>query len=226
MALVEHNTVRISASQESNGVNSSHALHDTGSSLDIFYPVSRPGCRVRRTPEPDRARKRRTYSWAARVFFRRWPDPRGWAAQPLQARLAADSATPGRVVLAGSEQSSEGPHNLGQRRHFRARRGQSLETFVLPFGEILGPGQQQPGGPTWREVRTLVDAAPGSGTAQGGSGCRCSPELGFRPAERLPPHPAPVHGGRVGGPGTGRPCRPGSWGLAGCAPVSPRGRNA
>jgi len=33
------------------------------------------------------------YSWAARVFFRRWPDPRAWAAQPLPTRLAADSAT-------------------------------------------------------------------------------------------------------------------------------------
>lgn len=33
------------------------------------------------------------YSSAARVFFRRWPDPRDWAAQPLQARLSADSAT-------------------------------------------------------------------------------------------------------------------------------------
>jgi hypothetical protein len=27
----------------------------------------------------------------------------------------------------------------------------------LPLGEILGPGQQQPGGPAWREVRTLVE---------------------------------------------------------------------
>lgn len=33
------------------------------------------------------------YSWAARGFFRRWPDPRAWAAQPLPTRLAADSAT-------------------------------------------------------------------------------------------------------------------------------------
>jgi integrase len=33
------------------------------------------------------------YSWAARVFFRRWPDPRAWASQPLQARLSAGSST-------------------------------------------------------------------------------------------------------------------------------------
>jgi hypothetical protein len=33
------------------------------------------------------------YFGAARVFFRRWPDPRAWAAQPLPTRLAADSAT-------------------------------------------------------------------------------------------------------------------------------------
>src|SRR4051812_34797076 len=33
------------------------------------------------------------YSWAARVFFQRWPDPRGWAAQPLQVRLSAGSST-------------------------------------------------------------------------------------------------------------------------------------
>lgn len=33
------------------------------------------------------------YSGAARVFFRRWPDPREWVAQPLRTRLAADSAT-------------------------------------------------------------------------------------------------------------------------------------
>ena len=33
------------------------------------------------------------YSWAARVFFRRWPDPRDWVAEPLKVRLSADSAT-------------------------------------------------------------------------------------------------------------------------------------
>lgn len=33
------------------------------------------------------------YSWAARVFFRRWPDPRGWAAESLQTRLSADAST-------------------------------------------------------------------------------------------------------------------------------------
>lgn len=33
------------------------------------------------------------YSWAARVFFRRWPDPRQWAAEPLEVRLAAGSST-------------------------------------------------------------------------------------------------------------------------------------
>ncbi|MGW3473651.1 hypothetical protein ACWDKQ_35625 [Saccharopolyspora sp. NPDC000995] len=33
------------------------------------------------------------YTWAARVFFGRWPDPRGWAAQPLETRLSAGSST-------------------------------------------------------------------------------------------------------------------------------------
>jgi len=33
------------------------------------------------------------YSWAARVFFRRWPDPRQWAAEPLDVRLSAGSST-------------------------------------------------------------------------------------------------------------------------------------
>jgi hypothetical protein len=33
------------------------------------------------------------YSWAARVFFRRWPDPRRWAAEPLDVRLSAGSST-------------------------------------------------------------------------------------------------------------------------------------
>jgi hypothetical protein len=33
------------------------------------------------------------YWQAARVFFRRWPDPRRWAEQPLAARLSAGSAT-------------------------------------------------------------------------------------------------------------------------------------
>jgi integrase len=33
------------------------------------------------------------YSWAARVFFRRWPDPRGWAAEPLETRLSAGTST-------------------------------------------------------------------------------------------------------------------------------------
>jgi integrase len=33
------------------------------------------------------------YSWAARVFFGRWPDPRRWAAEPLQTRLSAGSST-------------------------------------------------------------------------------------------------------------------------------------
>jgi integrase len=34
-----------------------------------------------------------TYARAARTFFSRWPDPRAWAAEPLQTRLAANSAT-------------------------------------------------------------------------------------------------------------------------------------
>jgi hypothetical protein len=33
------------------------------------------------------------YSRAARAFFARWPDPRAWAAEPLEVRLAANSAT-------------------------------------------------------------------------------------------------------------------------------------
>jgi integrase len=33
------------------------------------------------------------YWWAARVFFQRWPDPRGWAAEPLQTRLSAGTST-------------------------------------------------------------------------------------------------------------------------------------
>ncbi|MGH3939006.1 MAG: tyrosine-type recombinase/integrase [Pseudonocardiaceae bacterium] len=33
------------------------------------------------------------YSWAARVFFRRWPDPRRWAAESLETRLSAGSST-------------------------------------------------------------------------------------------------------------------------------------
>src|SRR5918996_4879815 len=33
------------------------------------------------------------YSRAAQAFFWRWPDPRYWAAQPLQARLSAGSST-------------------------------------------------------------------------------------------------------------------------------------
>lgn len=33
------------------------------------------------------------YSWAAGVFFRRWPDPRAWAAEPLRVRLSAGSST-------------------------------------------------------------------------------------------------------------------------------------
>ncbi|GAA3317779.1 tyrosine-type recombinase/integrase [Arthrobacter ramosus] len=33
------------------------------------------------------------YSSAARTFFQRWPDPRQWAAEPLQVRLSAGSAT-------------------------------------------------------------------------------------------------------------------------------------
>ncbi|MBG0825873.1 tyrosine-type recombinase/integrase [Planomonospora sp. ID91781] len=34
-----------------------------------------------------------SYERAARAFFRRWPDPQRWAGEPLQVRLAADSAT-------------------------------------------------------------------------------------------------------------------------------------
>jgi integrase len=34
-----------------------------------------------------------SYSWAARAFFKRWPDPRLWAAEPLQTRLSAGTAT-------------------------------------------------------------------------------------------------------------------------------------
>lgn len=34
-----------------------------------------------------------SYSRAARAFFRRWPDPRGWAAEPLQIRLSAGTST-------------------------------------------------------------------------------------------------------------------------------------
>jgi len=33
------------------------------------------------------------YSWAARVFFGRWPDPRRWVAQPLETRLSVGSST-------------------------------------------------------------------------------------------------------------------------------------
>lgn len=33
------------------------------------------------------------YARAARVFFQRWPDPRKWAAEPLEVRLSATSAT-------------------------------------------------------------------------------------------------------------------------------------
>jgi integrase len=33
------------------------------------------------------------YSWAAGVFFGRWPDPRRWAAEPLQARLSVGTST-------------------------------------------------------------------------------------------------------------------------------------
>ena len=33
------------------------------------------------------------YYRAARVFFRRWPDPQRWAAEPLEARLSAGSST-------------------------------------------------------------------------------------------------------------------------------------
>ncbi|MCX2750449.1 tyrosine-type recombinase/integrase [Arthrobacter sp. MI7-26] len=33
------------------------------------------------------------YSSAARTFFKRWPDPQQWAAEPLQVRLSAGSAT-------------------------------------------------------------------------------------------------------------------------------------
>ncbi len=33
------------------------------------------------------------YLWAARVFFKRWPDPRQWAAEPLATRLSAGSST-------------------------------------------------------------------------------------------------------------------------------------
>src|SRR5690349_2200093 len=34
-----------------------------------------------------------SYFQAARVFFRRWPDPQAWAGEPLPVRLAAGSAT-------------------------------------------------------------------------------------------------------------------------------------
>src|SRR5688500_14353 len=37
------------------------------------------------------------YRQAARVFFRRWPDPRRWAHQPLAARLSAGSTT--RLII-------------------------------------------------------------------------------------------------------------------------------
>jgi hypothetical protein len=33
------------------------------------------------------------YWQAARVFFRRWPDPRRWAAEPLATRLSAGTST-------------------------------------------------------------------------------------------------------------------------------------
>src|SRR5665811_1123179 len=33
------------------------------------------------------------YYRAARVFFERWPDPQAWAAEPLEVRLSAASAT-------------------------------------------------------------------------------------------------------------------------------------
>ena len=39
------------------------------------------------------------YSRAARVFFARWPDPRGWAAEPLEVRLSANSATRPIITL-------------------------------------------------------------------------------------------------------------------------------
>lgn len=34
-----------------------------------------------------------SYARAARAFFARWPDPRAWAVEPLEARLSANSAT-------------------------------------------------------------------------------------------------------------------------------------
>lgn len=33
------------------------------------------------------------YWQAARTFFKRWPDPAAWAAEPLEVRLSASSAT-------------------------------------------------------------------------------------------------------------------------------------
>ena len=41
----------------------------------------------------DTGRGNTSYYQAARVFFRRWPDPQAWAAEPLSVRLAAGSAT-------------------------------------------------------------------------------------------------------------------------------------
>jgi integrase len=38
-------------------------------------------------------RENAAYVQAARAFFQRWPDPRYWAAQPLEARLSAGSST-------------------------------------------------------------------------------------------------------------------------------------
>ncbi|HEY2832865.1 MAG TPA: tyrosine-type recombinase/integrase [Sporichthyaceae bacterium] len=59
-------------------------------------PGDRPGAALRAAYLDYLARSGRgntAYWQAARVFFRRWPDPRRWAEQPLTARLAAGSAT-------------------------------------------------------------------------------------------------------------------------------------
>ncbi len=64
---------------------------------DLYPPVPGPGgdslLAAYQAHLSATGRGNTAYTQAAKTFFRRWPDPSAWAAQPLAARLAINGST-------------------------------------------------------------------------------------------------------------------------------------
>lgn len=84
-------------------------------------------------------------SWATTYYCGRAAGLFGDGPDEFQALLTARQLSPAEMV---------DHHHIAS---LGAGRGESFETFALPFGEVLGSGQQQPGDTAWREVRLVVE---------------------------------------------------------------------